>query len=59
VTKEASTSPRISPRPGTSVRAVSQASGAPTATEARPTQNASTTVFQSARCSAESVKTAR
>ncbi len=47
----------MSPRPGTSVRAVSQASGAPTATENRPTQKASTTVFQSARCSAGSANT--
>ena len=52
VTKDASTSARIRPRPGMSVRAVSQASGAPTATEARPTQKAITTVFQSACCSA-------
>jgi hypothetical protein len=48
VTNEASTRLRIRPLAGTSVRAVSHASGAPTASEARPTQNASTTVFQSA-----------
>jgi hypothetical protein len=59
VTNEASTSPRMRPRPGTSVRAVSQASGAPTATEATPTQKDSTTVFHSAFCSAGSAKTSR
>ena len=48
VTNDARTSPRMKPRAGTSVRAVSQASGAPTAIDARPTQKASTTVFQSA-----------
>ena len=59
VTNDARTRPRISPGRGTSVRAVSHASGAPMATETRPTQNASTTVFQSARRSAGSVKTSR
>src|SRR5262245_9122993 len=48
------TRPRIRPRPGTSVRAVSHASGAPTATEASPTQKARTQAFQSAFCSAGS-----
>src|SRR5262245_3331510 len=48
VTKEASTRLRMSPLAGTSVRAVSHASGAPTAIDATPTQNDSTTVFHSA-----------
>ena len=59
VTNEASTSARRTPLPGRSVRAVSQASGAPTAIEASPTQNASTSVFPSARRSAGSARTAR
>jgi len=59
VTNDARTRPRMSPRPGTSVRAVSHASGAPRATETRPTQNASTIVFHSALRSARSVKTSR
>ncbi len=59
VTNEARTRPRISPRPGTSVRAVSHASGAPMARAANPTQKASTTVFQSAFCSAASANTRR
>jgi hypothetical protein len=59
VTKEASTSERTTPRPGTSVRAVSQASGAPMAIERSPTQNAITTVFQTARRRAWSPRTAR
>ncbi len=59
VTNEAITSPRIKPRPGISLRAVSHASGAPTAIDASPTQKASTIVFQSAFCSAGSAKTRR
>ena len=59
VTNDASTRPRMSPRPGMSVRAVSHASGAPRATETSPTQNASTTVFHSALRNARSVKTSR
>ena len=54
VTNEARTRLRMSRLPGTSVRAVSHARGAPTATEAIPTQKASTTVFQSAFPSAGS-----
>ena len=59
VTNEARTSPRIRPRPGISVRAVSHASGAPSAIDASPTQNASTIVFQRAFWSAGSAKTRR
>ena len=59
VTNDASTSPRMRPRAGTSVRAVSHASGAPMATETSPVQNASTTVFQSAFCSAGSANASR
>ena len=59
VTNEAMTRPRITPRPGISARAVSHASGAPSAIDASPTQNASTIVFQSAFWSAGSAKTRR
>src|SRR4029453_2228450 len=59
VTNEAMTTARTAPLAGRSVRAVSQASGAPTAIEASPTQNASTIVFHSALLSAGSLKTSR
>jgi hypothetical protein len=52
VTNEASTRLRMRPLAGRSVRAVSHARGAPTATDASPTQNDSTTVFHSALSSA-------
>jgi hypothetical protein len=44
-------------RPGRSVRAESQAIGAPIARATMPDQKASTTVFQSARCSGGSPST--
>ena len=59
VTNDAMMSPRISRLPGRSVRAVSHAIGAPIASDTRPTQNASTTVFQSAFWSCGSVNTWR
>ena len=57
VTNEAMMRLRITRRQGRSVRAESQAIGAPMTTEPSPDQNASTTVFQSAFWSRGSVKT--
>ncbi len=48
VTNDAMMSARMVRLPGRSVRPVSHAIGTPTASEAVPTQNASTIVFQSA-----------
>ena len=57
VTKEAMMRLRITRDQGRSVRAESQAMGAPMATDRSPDQNASTTVFQSAFWSWGSAKT--
>ncbi len=57
VTNEAITRCWMLRRHGRSVRAVSQASGAPIMRASRPDQKASTTVFQRAFCSGGSPST--